>query len=283
MFTLNCKGKLLQFDEPIVMGIINITPDSFYQGQLHEPHPQLLVKVEQMLKDGAQIIDIGGQSTRPDSVRISSEEETERVIPIIQKIIAAFPDIILSIDTYYSAVAKEAISAGASMINDISAGNADAEMLPLVASSQVPYIAMHMNGTPENMHQHSMDEHATSSVLDFFIHKINECKKAGIKDIIIDPGFGFGKTIEQNYTLLKNLAVFNMLDYPILAGLSRKSMIYKTLDIKASDALNGTSVLNSFALMNGANILRVHDVKEATEAIKLFSTYKNAALQENGI
>ena len=253
------------------MGIINITPDSFYSGSRYKEVDEIIRAAEKMLQDGADIIDIGGQSTRPGSEQISKDQEIERVIPAITSIIKKFPATFISIDTYYSKVAKAAVNAGATIVNDISAGNLDAEMIPTVVKLKVPYILMHMKGNPENMQQNAVYENVSREVLDFFISKTNELKKAGIVDVIIDPGFGFAKTIEQNFELLKNLSVFKMLDKPILAGLSRKSTIYKTLGVSASEALNGTTVLKTVALMNGASILRVHDVKEAKEAITLFS------------
>ncbi len=276
MFTLNCKGKLLVIDKPVVMGIINITPDSFYEGSRLQTNEKILFQAKKMIEEGASIIDIGGQSTRPGSERISVKEELQRVLPALEIILKNFPDTIISVDTYQSEVAEETIKAGASMINDISSGNMDNEMINTVAKLGVPYICMHMKGTPENMQQQPKYENITKEILDFFIKKIDECKHAGINDVIIDPGFGFGKTISHNFTLLKHLSVFKMLEKPIMAGLSRKSTIYKTLGITSGDALNGTTVLNTLALQNGANILRVHDVKEAKEAITLYTKYSGA-------
>lgn len=269
MFTLNCKGRLLVIERPVVMGIINATPDSFYAGSRKPLINDVLQQTEKMLNEGAGIIDVGGQSTRPGSADISLEEELSRVIPAIEAICLRFPDSFISIDTYHSAVAKEAVAAGASLVNDISSGTLDEQMIPLVASLHVPYIAMHMKGTPATMQQHANYEDVTLEVLDFFIKKTEECKKAGINDIIVDVGFGFAKTIAHNFALLKNLSIFKMLQKPLLAGLSRKATVYKTLGTTAEEALNGTTVLNTIALQNGANILRVHDVKEAAEAVKL--------------
>lgn len=274
MFTLNCKGKLLVIDKPIVMGIINPTPDSLYNRT--EGEDAILRQAEQMIKDGATILDIGGQSTRPGSEKINADEELKRVIDPIAAIHKNFPDVIISVDTYYSKVANEALSAGASIVNDISAGMMDEEMIATVASSKIPYVCMHMKGTPQSMQQNPQYKNVTKEVLDFFIQKVNELHKTGITDIIIDPGFGFGKTIAHNFELLKNLSIFKMIDCPILLGISRKSTIYKTLNISAGEALNGTTVLNTIGLMNGANILRVHDVKQAVEAIKLLSEYLHA-------
>ena len=276
MFSLNCKGKLLMIDNPLVMGIINITPDSFYGGSRQQTPESIKAQATKMLTEGADIIDIGGQSTRPGSKRITADEELQRVLPAIEIILKNFPDTIISVDTYHAGVAKTAIENGAAIVNDISAGNMDNNMISTVATLGVPYICMHMKGTPENMQDNSQYENVTQEVLDFFIQKIDECKQAGIADLIIDPGFGFAKNIAQNFKLLKELAAFKMLDKPILAGLSRKSTIYKTLGTSAEEALNGTTVLHTLALQNGANILRVHDVKEAKEAITLFSKYSKA-------
>lgn len=276
MFTLNCSGKILVIEKPAVMGIINITPDSFFSNSRAQNNDAVLQQAEKMIFEGADIIDIGGQSTRPGSVRVDADKELLRVLPAIEIILKKFPEAIISVDTYYSAVAKAAVDAGANIINDISAGIFDAEMLSTVASLQVPYICMHMKGSPETMQQNASYENVTREVLDFFIEKTTQCKAAGINDVIIDPGFGFGKTITHNFQLLRNLQDFKMLDKPILAGISRKSTIYKTLGVTVEEALNGTTVLNTLALQNGANILRVHDVKEAKEAIKLFNVYIEA-------
>ena len=277
MFTLNCKGKLVSLQKPLVMGIINATPDSFYKDHLAKEDNNIFTIAEDMIAAAADILDIGGQSTRPGSIRINAEEEMQRVLPVITAIRQRFPAVLISIDTYHSKVAAAAVAAGACIVNDISAGNMDDAMIPLVASLQVPYICMHMKGTPDTMQQQPHYDDVVKEVLDFFIYKTDECKRAGIKDIIIDPGFGFGKTISHNFQLLKNLAVFKMLEKPILAGISRKSTIYKTLGIDANEALNGTSVLNTLALQNGAAILRVHDVKEAKEVVALTEAYKKTA------
>lgn len=274
MFTLNCKGRLLVVDKPLLMGIINATPDSFYSGSRHQGVDAILLQAEQMLKDGATILDIGGQSTRPGSEKSNVDEEMQRVIAPVRTIHKNFPEAVISIDTYNSRVAVEAVSAGASIVNDISAGSMDASMIPAVASVQVPYVLMHMQGTPQTMHQDPQYKNVTGDILDFFIQKTDALRKAGIHDMIIDPGFGFGKTIAHNFELLRNLSIFKMLNCPILLGVSRKSTIYKTLGITVDKALNGTTVLNTIGLMNGANILRVHDVKEAAEVIKLFEDYR---------
>lgn len=275
MYTLNCKGRLLLIDKPIVMGIINTTPDSFYAGSRQQNTDAILEKAELMIKGGATILDIGGQSTRPGSIVVGKDEELKRVIEPIMAISKNFPEIFISIDTYYASVAKEAVDAGASIVNDISAGSLDEAMIKTVASLQVPYVLMHMQGTPQNMQQSPHYDDVTKAVLDFFIQKIDELKKLGVHDIIIDPGFGFGKTITHNFKLLQNLAVFNMLDKPLLLGISRKSTIYKTLNITAEEALNGTTVLNTIGLLSGAHILRVHDVREAKQAIDLIAAYND--------
>ena len=277
MFTLNCNGRLWVVDKPLVMGIINVTPDSFYEGSRQQTVDGILQQAEKMINDGADILDIGGQSTRPGSSLVGAEEELERVISGIEGIHQKFPEIFISVDTYFSLVAKEAVAAGASMVNDISAGSIDQNMIAAVAALHVPYVLMHMQGSPQTMQQSPQYENVTREVLDFFIGKIAELQKAGIQDIIIDPGFGFGKTIAHNFELLRHLSVFKIIDHPLLLGISRKSTIYKTLRITASEALNGTTVLNTIGLMNGASIIRVHDVKEAKESIKLI-----AACMQNG-
>lgn len=271
MFTLNCKGRLLVVDKPIVMGVINTTPDSFYEGSRFTGEDGILQQAEKMLKDGAAILDIGGQSTRPKSVRITEEEELSRVIGAIESLHYNFPEAIISIDTYHSRVAAEAITAGASIVNDIGSGNMDTDMLKTVAKLKIPYICMHMKGTPSDMQQSPVYDNVTKEVLDFFIKRIQDCVNAGINDIIIDPGFGFGKTISHNFQLLRELKAFGILGRPLLLGISRKSTIYKTLGITADEALNGTTVLHTIGLLNGASILRVHDVKEAKQAIDLLN------------
>jgi dihydropteroate synthase len=253
------------------MGIINATPDSFYEGSRFSGKDEILDQAEKMIVEGVDIIDIGGQSTRPGSKSISPQEELQRVIEGIDAVNKNFPDVIISIDTYYSLVAEQAVRHGASMVNDISTGAMDKEMIPTVAELNVPYVVMHMKGTPETMQQEANYDNVTREVLDFFIQKKHECNKAGINDIILDPGFGFAKITEQNFELLKNMSVFKMVDAPLLVGISRKSSVYKTLGVDREDALNGTTVLNTIALIHGANILRVHDVKEAKEVVKLCS------------
>ncbi|MBS1600077.1 MAG: dihydropteroate synthase [Bacteroidetes bacterium] len=274
MFTLNCDGKLLVAEQPLVMGIINSTPDSFYEGSRFTETDDLLRQAEKMLTEGASILDIGGQSTRPGSEQVGITEELNRVIPAIRSIHDRFPEAIISIDTYYAQVAKDAVDAGASIINDISAGNFDTNMLSTAGAMNVPYVCMHMKGDPQSMQKNPTYENINQEILDFFIAKKRECQDAGIKDIIIDPGFGFGKTIRHNFTLLNHLEIFKIIDCPILVGISRKSTIYKTLGVTSEQALNGTTVLNTIALMKGASILRVHDVKEAMEVVKLVSCMK---------
>ncbi len=274
MFTLNCKGRPLKIEKPIVMGIINVTPDSFYSGSRFEGTDAILKQAEEQLHEGATILDIGGQSSRPGSDRIDVEEELKRVIGPIEQIREHFPEAFISIDTFYAKVALEAINAGAAIVNDISAGNIDPDMIRTVSLLRVPYVLMHMKGTPKTMQQESHYENITKEVLDFFSEKKQVLHNAGINDIILDPGFGFSKTITHNFELLRELAGFKKLNAPILLGISRKSTIYKTLGITADEALNGTTVLNTIGLLNGACILRVHDVKEAIQAIQLLESYK---------
>jgi len=276
MFSLNCNGRLVLIEKPLIMGILNITPDSFYKGSRVEHIDAVMAKARQMILEGADILDIGGQSTRPGSGRISEEEEMQRVLPVVEAIAKEFNEAIISIDTYYARVAKGAVNAGASIVNDISGGVMDENMLETVASLGVPYICMHMKGVPETMHYDPVYKNIAEEILDFFIQKISECRLAGIKDVIVDPGFGFGKTIEHNFVVLKNLSLFKMLERPVMTGLSRKSTIYKTLNAGVEDSLNGTTVLNTLALQNGANILRVHDVKEAKEVVTLYNAYAKA-------
>lgn len=269
MKAINCKGQLLSLQTPVVMGILNLTDDSFYKGYLQLDHAALLHKVQQMLRDGAAIIDIGGQSTRPGSVLLSAEEEAARIISVIRFLTDEIPGLIISVDTFYSKVALKAAEAGAAIINDISGGSMDKDMIKTAAALRMPYVCMHMKGTPQTMQQLAAYKNVTEEVLSYMQHKLNECRQAGIIDFIIDPGFGFAKTISHNFQLLNDLELFRIIDAPLLVGLSRKSTIYKTLGTTAEHALNGTTVLHTIALQKGANILRVHDVKEAAEAIKL--------------
>ncbi len=269
--TLNCKGRLLLLHKPVLMGILNATPDSFYNKGIASSQQQLADTAQQMISEGATILDIGGLSTRPGSDAISIQEEIDRVVPAIELVRKSDKDVYLSIDTYHAKVAAAAVAAGADIVNDVSAGEMDSEMLATVAQLNVPYIAMHMQGTPKTMQQEPIYEHVVKEVLDYFIQKIKQCADAGIKDIIIDPGFGFGKNMEHNYLLLHHLDMFKMLGKPVLAGFSRKSMINKLLNTKPETALNGTTILNTLALQKGAKILRVHDVKEAAQVIEVYN------------
>jgi dihydropteroate synthase len=274
MFTLNCNGRLLVASQPLVMGIINATPDSFYAGSRQRTIDGFLLRAENMLEQGADIVDIGGQSTRPGSSPIDEEEELKRVIDAIAAIHRQFPEAYISVDTYFAKVAQEAVWAGAAIVNDVSAGSIDPLLIETVVKLRVPYVLMHMQGTPRTMQAAPSYQNVTLEVLDFFIKKTAELKDAGISDIIIDPGFGFGKTIAHNFAMLRQLNVFGTMPQPLLIGISRKSTIFKTLGISAEQALNGTTVLNTIALMGGASILRVHDVKEAKEAILLVEACK---------
>ncbi|WNH12989.1 dihydropteroate synthase [Thalassobellus suaedae] len=267
--TINCKGKLIDLSSPKVMGILNITPDSFFDGGIHKNEKEILLHVEKMLNEGATFIDIGAYSSKPNADHVSEAEELSRIRPIVNLILKEFPETLISIDTFRSHVAKQCIEAGACMINDISAGNLDDNMLRTIADLQVPYIMMHMRGTPQNMQQQTSYDNLVKDILFYFSERLSVARALGIIDIIIDPGFGFAKTLEQNYELLNKLELFNMIEKPLLVGVSRKSMIYKKLKTTANEALNGTSILNTIALQKGASILRVHDVKEAIECIKL--------------
>lgn len=269
--SINCKGKLIVFDKPKVMGILNLTPNSFYDGGSYSSVSDALKKVEKMLSEGADFIDIGAYSSKPNAEFVSSEEEMQRLIPVLKEIVKNFPQAIISIDTFRAEVAKKAIDVGASIINDISGGLLDEKMFDEVAKAHVPYILMHMRGTPQDKQQFTVYEDVTKEVALYFSKRIALAIEKGIKDIIIDPGFGFAKTLDQNYELMKNLSFLKNLNFPILSGISRKSMIYKYLEISPEDALNGTTALNMFSLINGANILRVHDVKEAVECVKLYN------------
>ena len=273
MFTLNCSGRLLVIDKPIIMGIINTTPDSFYANSRMFNIDGALRIAEQMLQQGAVILDIGGQSTRPGSEQVGMELESQRVLPIVEAIAKTFPQAFLSIDTYHANLAKQAVETGASIVNDISGGRFDIAMLPTVAALKVPYICMHSKGSPETMQNNLQYENISLEVLDYFIERIATCQQLGIQDIIIDPGFGFAKSIEHNFELLQKFSLLQILQKPLLTGISRKSTIYKTLGTTADKALNGTTVLHTIALLNGTHILRVHDVQEAIEAITLVEAY----------
>jgi len=269
MNTINCNQQLIDLTSPKVMGILNITPDSFYDGGKLKNDAEILAHVEKMLIDGATFIDVGGYSSRPSAKHISEKEEFNRVIPVIELLIKTYPDILISIDTFRSDIALKCIDIGACMINDISAGSMDDQMFTTVAKLQVPYIIMHMQGTPQTMQKNPKYNDVVYEVIYYFSKKINELHALNVNDIIIDVGFGFGKTQNQNYELLKNLSLFTNLEVPILTGVSRKSMLYKLIETTSEEALNATTVANTIALMNGTNILRVHDVKEANEAIKI--------------
>ena len=274
MKSINCKGKLIDLSIPRVMGILNITPDSFYDGGNLKNDSEILSLAEKMLTDGATFIDIGGYSSRPGATDISVNEEFERVLPVVTLLLKNFPEVLLSIDTFRAEVAKKAIEAGAAIINDISAGILDDQMLKTIADYQVPYIMMHMKGSPQTMKEFADYKDVVREVLLYFSERIATARSCGINDLIIDPGFGFAKTISQNFELLRNIEKLQIADLPILIGVSRKSMIYKTLDTSAAEALNGTTVLNTIALQKGASILRVHDVKEAVETVKLLDALK---------
>ena len=273
MFTLNAKGKLLAVNRPLVMGIINRAPDSFYSGSRFPEDAEFLAHAEKMIEDGADWLDIGGQSTRPGADLIGEEQELSRVVGAIHLLHSRWPQIPLSVDTWYARVAKEAVEAGASIVNDISGGRLDPEMLATVAALKVPYVCTHMKGTPATMHQDAVYEDVVKEVLDYFIRRIEDCLLAGIHDTIIDPGWGFAKNRAQNWQLLRHLPLLRMTGRPIMLGVSRKSTIYRTLGITPEEALNGTTVIHTLGLLNGANILRVHDPKEAREAITLLAEY----------
>lgn len=278
--TLNCKGRLLSLKTPLVMGILNLTPDSFYDGGRYQDTDMLLRRAEQMLKEGAAIIDVGGMSSRPGAGLISLDEELDRVIAPIETIIKAFPDCIISIDTIRAKVAKLAVEAGASIVNDISAGKFDDQLYPTVANLGVPYILMHMKGSPENMQKNPAYKEVVTDIYDFFVKELGLLRSLGLVDIVLDPGFGFGKSVEDNYRLLNNLHAFQALDLPLLCGISRKSMICKVLKRQPKDALNGTTALHMVALQQGAKMLRVHDVKEAVEVIKLWEQLECSNLEQ---
>lgn len=272
--TINCKGQLIDLSNPKVMGILNVTPDSFYDGGENDSEQIVIDKVQGMLDDGATFIDIGAYSSKPNAEFVTEEEELDRILPIVKLLVKVFPTIIISVDTFRSKVAKASIEAGASIINDISAGELDENMMQTAAVLKVPYIMMHMRGTPKTMQSLTDYQDIIKEMLFYFSEKVSKARSLGISDLIIDPGFGFAKTLEQNFEVMDKLELFRMLDLPLLSGISRKSMIYKTLGNNPSEALNGTTVLNTISLMKGASILRVHDVKEAVEAVKLFEKMK---------
>ena len=267
--TINCKGKLIDLSSACVMGILNLTPDSFYDGGIYKDEKKILKHVDKMLNEGATFIDVGGYSSRPNAEHVNETEELRRILPIITLVLKEFPDALISIDTFRSNIANQCIDAGAALINDISAGKLDEQMLQTIADLQVPYIMMHMQGTPQTMQQQTHYDDLAKDILFYFSERIAAARQLGIVDLIADPGFGFAKNLEQNYELLNQLELFDILDLPILVGMSRKSMIYKKLENTPENALNGSTVLNTIALQKGASILRVHDVKEAMECITL--------------
>jgi len=271
MFTLQSKDRTIVVDKPIVMGILNITPDSFFKESRVVEMDQILRKAEQMLRAGATLLDIGGQSTRPGSQRLSAEEECDRVILPIERLSSEFPQAFLSVDTYHAQVAEAAVNAGAHMVNDIGAGLLDSKMLATVSQLQVPYVIMHMKGEPDTMLKNTNYQNILKEVIEFLAERKNACQKQGIQQIIIDPGIGFSKTIEQNFELIAILEAFLELEAPLLLGISRKSFIYKTLNTDPAGALNGSTFLHAIGLQKGAKILRVHDVQEALEAVRLFN------------
>ncbi len=276
IYSIRIKGQLSLIDRPLIMGIINITDDSFYSGSRASSVSDVLQKAANMLQDGADILDLGAMSSRPGAAVSDSKHELEKLLPAIQAIVRKFPDAVLSVDTIHHNVAAACLDAGAAMINDISAGTYDPVMAKTVAEHKAPFIAMHMPGTPETMQQNAVYEDVASEVVRYLAERKKHLLRAGIHDVIVDPGFGFGKTIEHNFELLANLRAFsNLLDSPVLVGISRKSMIWKTLAIAPEDALHGTMVLNTLALEQGAHILRVHDVKEAGYLVKLWLEYRN--------
>ncbi len=275
--TINCNGSLLDFYEPRVMGVLNVTPDSFYDGGYYYDFQALSQRIKQLMDEGADIIDVGGYSSRPGADHIPVEEEWGRLEPVLKMIREDYPDSIVSVDTFRSDIAREAVETyKADIINDISAGELDENMFDTIAELQVPYIMMHMKGTPQNMKEKAEYEDLIGEIMNYFSKKLDQLCKKGVNDVIIDPGIGFGKNIEHNFLLMKKLEQFQVFNLPLLLGVSRKSMIFKTLEIEPAQALNGTTVMNTIGLLHGADILRVHDVKEAKEAIKLVQKLQNA-------
>lgn len=273
--TIRCKGQLIDLATPKVMGILNVTPNSFFDGGKYKNESEILSRVEKMLINGATFIDIGAYSSKPSAEFVSEEEELQRIVPIVQLILEHFPETLISIDTFRSEIAKACIENGVAIINDISAGILDEKMLETIAKYNVPYIMMHMRGTPQTMQTLTNYDNIVKEILFYFSERIAQARSLGINDLIVDPGFGFAKTLEQNYEVLQKMELFEMLELPLLAGFSRKSMIYKTLNSSPEEVLNGTTVLNTIALTNGAKILRVHDVKEAMECVTLFNKINN--------
>jgi len=273
--TINCAGKLVDLSTPKIMGILNVTPDSFYDGGVHNSDKKILKHVEKMLNDGAVFIDIGAYSSRPDGINIDENEELNRVVPALELVNNKFPETIISIDTFRSKVAETCLNSGASIINDISAGEMDKKMMKIVGKYKVPYVMMHMKGNPQNMMNKINYDKMLKEIMQYFSKKINQAISHKINDIIIDPGFGFAKDVNQNFDLLNNMDILKILEKPMMVGISRKSMIYKSLQTNAKESLNGTTVLNTISLIKGASILRVHDVKEANECVKLINALNN--------
>lgn len=276
--TINCKGTLIDLSRPKIMGILNLTPDSFSDGGKYNRIDKALHQAEKMLSQGADFIDIGGQSTRPNADFLSADQELQRVLPVIEQLIIRFPEILISVDTFWSKVASKSIESGAAMVNDISAGEIDPNMLDTVALLKVPYVLMHMQGTPQTMQNNTNYNNLVLDIQLFFSKKIAHLKSLGINDIILDLGYGFSKTTEQSFVLLKNQKDFYFGEYPILTGISRKSMIYKTLKTTPTESVNGTTALHMLALQNGASILRVHDVRQAVECVRLYTAYIESSL-----
>lgn len=270
MKSINCKGTLIDFSTPKVMGILNTTPDSFFDGGKYQTEKEIIVQTEKMLLQGADFIDIGAYSSRPNAAFVTEKEEIQRMKTVANVLFKAFPQTLFSVDTFRSDVAKTALDLGAAMINDISAGMLDDKMMEVVAAYKVPYIMMHMKGTPQNMQQFTQYDDVMHEMIFYFSERMQAAKNHGIVDVIVDPGFGFSKTLDQNYEVLGKLELLQNLDVPVLSALSRKSMIYNFFETTPQEALNGTSVLNTISLQKGANILRVHDVKEAVECVKLY-------------
>ena len=269
--TLNIKGELISLEEPLVMGILNVTPDSFYEGSRKQTETDIRNRIEEILQEGGAIIDLGGYSSRPDAQDVSPEEEMERLCLALRILRDEYPKAMVSVDTFRADIARRCVEEyGVAIINDISGGELDAAMFPTIADLHIPYIIMHMRGTPKTMQQHCDYQNLTADILLYFSKKIEQLHLMGVNDVIIDPGFGFSKTLEQNYELMRHLADFSLFEKPLLVGISRKSMIYKLLGGTPAESLNGTTVLNTYALLNGANILRVHDVKAAVEAVRIF-------------
>ena len=271
---IRCRNHSLVFNTPLVMGILNLTPDSFYDGGKYETHKQQALQTEKMLREGAAIIDVGAISTRPGAVAISEEEELKRLLAPLKRLVRLFPEAVFSVDTYRSEVARQCVENGAQLVNDISGGTLDQKMFETIGDLGVPYVLMHIHGTPQNMQDEPIAISAVKKIAGFFGKQVNKLKAAKVRDIILDTGFGFGKTPECNYALLKHLEELRVDNLPLMAGISRKSMVNKVIGTKPATALNGSTVLHTIALLNGANILRVHDVKEAVEAIKIVSYYK---------